>query len=102
LKKTDEDLGNEDDDGEEPSSDPKAALSKKMNAMERRSTGRSLTDVHSLLRFDGMEGHAVYTNVVSTYFDATFAHPPMLHRDEVKSVTKALICFTNIPHRREM
>jgi hypothetical protein len=106
LKKTDEDSGNKDDDGEEPSSDPKAALSKKMDAKERRSTERSLTDVHSLLRFDGMEGHAVYTNVVSTYFEchnyATLAHPPMLHRDDVKSVTKALICFTNIPHRREM
>jgi hypothetical protein len=106
LKKTDDDSGNEDDDGEEPSSDPKGALSKKMDSKERRTTGRSLTDVLALLRFDGLEGHAVYTNVVSTYFEchkyATFAHPPMLHRDDVKSVTKTLICFTNLPHRREM
>lgn len=79
LKKSDDDSVNEDEDGEEPSSDPKGALSKKMDSKERRSTGRSLTDVQALLRFDGMEGHAVYSNVVSTYLEchkfATFAHP---------------------------
>jgi hypothetical protein len=106
LKKSDDDSVNEDEDGEEPSSDPKEALSKKMDSKERRSTGRSLTDVQALLRFDGVDGHAVYSNGVSSYLEchkfATFAHPPMLHRDDVKTVTRALICFTNIPHRREM